>query len=210
MDQPLDLWLVSLYISHVERNTPMQVTSKRHSMVVEFRPHNILTDKFVYTLKFKGESQSMRLMSRKEMIETVNARLDLHGYTVTDFLTEPQAYSPACCWSWQRPECFRSSLKVPLNTISPEKRNGKYFVMYVTMHCTLVLSPRHNTLAGPTSSNGNYNSNLSSFGDNWRGYIVILEDNAHTSKDTERHQITEYQVGKLCNEAVSQLERNRR
>ena len=24
------------------------------------------------------------------MIETVNARLDLHGYTVTDFLTEPQ------------------------------------------------------------------------------------------------------------------------
>ena len=58
----------------------MQVTSKRHSMVVEFRPHNILTDKFVYTLKFKGDAQSMRLMSKKEMIETVNARLDLHGY----------------------------------------------------------------------------------------------------------------------------------
>ena len=76
---------------------PMQVTSKRHSMVVEFRPHSILTDKFVYTLKFKGESQSMRLMSRKEMIETVNARLDLHGYVVTDFLTEPQQYFPACC-----------------------------------------------------------------------------------------------------------------
>ena len=70
----------------------MQVTSKRHSMVVEFRPHNILTDKFVYTLKFKGEAQSMRLMSKKEMVETVNARLDLHGYTVTDFLTEPQEY----------------------------------------------------------------------------------------------------------------------
>ena len=69
----------------------MQVTSKRHSMVVEFRPHAILTD------KFKGESQSMRLMSRKEMIETVNARLDLHGYTVTDFLTEPQQYMPAAC-----------------------------------------------------------------------------------------------------------------
>ena len=75
----------------------MQVTSKRHSMVVEFRPHNILTDKFVYTLKHKGESYSMRLMSKKEMIETVNARLDLHGYTVTDFLTEPQSYMPACC-----------------------------------------------------------------------------------------------------------------
>ncbi len=74
----------------------MQVTSKRHSMVVEFRPHNILTDKFVYTLKFKGDAQSMRLMSKKEMIETVNARLDLN-YEVTDFLTEPQAYFPASC-----------------------------------------------------------------------------------------------------------------
>lgn len=75
----------------------MQVTSKRHSMVVEFRPHTILTDKFVYTLKFKGGAQSMRLMSRKEMNETINARLDLHGYVVTDFLTEPQQYMPACC-----------------------------------------------------------------------------------------------------------------
>ena len=75
----------------------MQVTHKRNSMVVEFRPHNILTDKFVYTLKFKGEAQSMRLMSRRDMIETVNARLDLHGYEVTDFLTEPQSYMPACC-----------------------------------------------------------------------------------------------------------------
>ena len=74
----------------------MQVTSKRHSMVVEFRPHAILTDKFVYTLKFKGETQSMRLMSRRDMIETVNARLDLHGYTVTDFLTSFQQYMAAC------------------------------------------------------------------------------------------------------------------
>ena len=75
----------------------MQVSSKRHSMVVAFRPHSILTDKFVYTLKFKDEVQSMRLMSRKEMCETVNSRLDIHGYTVTDFLTEPQEYYPAAC-----------------------------------------------------------------------------------------------------------------
>ena len=75
----------------------MQLTSKRHSMVVEFRPHAILTDKSVYTLKFKGETQSMRLFTRKEMCETVNARLDLHGYQVTDFLTEPQQYMPASC-----------------------------------------------------------------------------------------------------------------
>ena len=86
------------YNKFIDREIPhMQVTSKRHSMVVEFRPHNILTDKFVYTLKFRGDAQSMRLMSKKEMIETVNARLDLHGYTVTDFLTEPQAYFPASC-----------------------------------------------------------------------------------------------------------------
>ena len=75
----------------------MQVTHKRNSMVVEFRPHATLTDKFVYTLKHKGESYSMRLMSRRDMIETINARLDLHGYEVTDFLTEPQQYFPASC-----------------------------------------------------------------------------------------------------------------
>ena len=76
----------------------MQLTSKRHSMVVEFRPHAILTDKFVYTLKFKGDTQSMRLFTKKEMIETCNSRLDIHGYQVTDFLTEPQQYMPASCW----------------------------------------------------------------------------------------------------------------
>jgi len=85
-----------------QRNTDqMQLTSQGQSraMVVEFRPHAILSDKFVYTLKFMGDemSKSMRLMSRKEMIETVNARLDLN-YEVTDFLTEPSNYSPACCW----------------------------------------------------------------------------------------------------------------
>ncbi len=76
----------------------MQLTSqgKSQAMVVEFRPHNILTDKFVYTLKFMGEAKSMRLMGKKEMIETVNARLDLN-YEVTDFLTEPQQYFPAAC-----------------------------------------------------------------------------------------------------------------
>jgi hypothetical protein len=42
------------------------------------------------------QTKSMRLMSKKEMIETVNARLDLN-YEVTDFLTEPQQYFPACC-----------------------------------------------------------------------------------------------------------------
>ena len=71
----------------------MQLTSKRHSMVVEFRPHNILTDKFVYTLKFKGDTQSMRLFSKKEMIETCNSRLDMTFMVIrmiffTDFLTE--------------------------------------------------------------------------------------------------------------------------
>ena len=39
----------------------------------------------------------MRLFSKKEMIETVNSRLDIHGYEVTDFLTEPQQYFPAAC-----------------------------------------------------------------------------------------------------------------
>ena len=74
----------------------MQLTSNRHSMVVEFRPHAILTDKFVYTLKFKGDAQSMRLFNKREMIETIAARLDI-GYEVTDFLIEPQQYMPASC-----------------------------------------------------------------------------------------------------------------
>ena len=72
----------------------MQLTSK--SMQVEFRPHNIFTDKFVYTLKLKGDVMSMRLMNKREMSETVNARLDI-GYEVTDYLTEPQEYFPAAC-----------------------------------------------------------------------------------------------------------------
>ena len=75
----------------------MQLSSKRLSMVVEFRPHAILTDKFVYTLKFKGEAQSTRLFTKKQMIETVNNRVNECGYTVTDFLTEPSSYSPAVC-----------------------------------------------------------------------------------------------------------------
>ena len=87
----------SVYIKRVKGVHPMQLTSKRHSMVVEFRPHAILTDKFVYTLKFKGDTQSMRLFNKKEMIEACNSRLDIHGYQVTDFLTEPQQYMPACC-----------------------------------------------------------------------------------------------------------------
>ena len=76
----------------------MQLTSKGKSeaMVVEFRPHNILSDKFVYTLKFLGDVKSVRLMNRKEMVETVAARLDI-GYEVTDFLTEPQEYFPVAC-----------------------------------------------------------------------------------------------------------------
>ena len=95
-------WQVLLYFLHFPAPYPsfssvMQLTSKRHSMVVEFRPHSILTDKFVYTLKFKDEVQSMRLFNKKEMVETVNSRLDIHGYTVTDFLTEPQQYMPASC-----------------------------------------------------------------------------------------------------------------
>ena len=87
----------SVYIKRVKQTRQMQLTSKRHSMVVEFRPHAILTDKFVYTLKFKGDTQSMRLFSKKEMIEACNSRLDIHGYEVTDFLTEPQQYMPASC-----------------------------------------------------------------------------------------------------------------
>ena len=84
----------------VKQTKDMQLTSKGQSraMVVEFQPHAILSNKFVYTLKFMGDemTKSMRLMSKKEMIETVNARLDL-GYEVTDFLTETSNYSPACC-----------------------------------------------------------------------------------------------------------------
>ena len=74
----------------------MQITSKRHSMVVEFRPHNILTDKFVYTLKFKDQAMSMRLMTKREKNESIESRLD-KGYEVTDILTEPQAYFPVAC-----------------------------------------------------------------------------------------------------------------
>ena len=80
----------------------MQLTSKDGNMVVDFYPvkfatgeiHNRLMLKVV---TFMGKTQSMRLFNRKEMIEACNSRLDIHGYQVTDFLTEPQQYMPACC-----------------------------------------------------------------------------------------------------------------
>ena len=84
----------TVYIKRVKETHLMQLTAK--SMQVEFRPHNILTDKFVYSLKLKGDVMSQRLMNKREMTETVRARLDI-GYQVTDFLTEPQEYFPACC-----------------------------------------------------------------------------------------------------------------
>ena len=84
----------TVYIKRVKETHLMQLTAK--SMQVEFRPHNILTDKFVYSLKLKGDVMSQRLMNKREMTETINARLDI-GYQVTDFLTEPQEYIPCAC-----------------------------------------------------------------------------------------------------------------
>ena len=130
----------------------MQLTSKGKSqaMVVEFRPHNILTDKFVYTLKFMGESKSMRLMNRKEMIETVAARLDI-GYEVTDFLTEPQQYFPACCW-------FRIS---HIQTSAfPTMPNFTGVFLTVENHgCVYTICTEGELFSAPMMSNGSVNFN---------------------------------------------------
>ena len=71
----------------------MQLTAK--SIVLDYYPikngnSNILPDKFLRILTFRGETQTKRIVSSEIMDSEVIDRVDNYGYNVTDYHTIPQ------------------------------------------------------------------------------------------------------------------------
>ena len=76
-------------------NKLMQITAKKGSMVLDFYPikgwdDNIIPDKFLRILTFRGETQTKRIVSSETMDSEVIDRVDNYGYNVTDYHTIPQ------------------------------------------------------------------------------------------------------------------------
>ena len=75
----------------------MQLTSK--SIVLDYYPikngnNNILPDKFLRILSFKGETQTKRIISESQMNEEILDRVTNYNYNVTDnLLNLPQFHT---------------------------------------------------------------------------------------------------------------------
>ena len=73
----------------------MQISSSKGSMVLDFYPikdwnNNIIPDKFLRILTFRGQTQNKRIVSSAIMDEDVINRVDNYGYKVTNYNTIPQ------------------------------------------------------------------------------------------------------------------------
>ena len=73
----------------------MQLTAKGGSMLLDFYPikrwdNNIVPDKFLRILTFRGETQTKRIVSGEIMNSEVIDRVENYGYNVTDYHTIPQ------------------------------------------------------------------------------------------------------------------------
>ena len=73
----------------------MQISAKGGSMVLDFYPikdwnNNIIPDKFLRILTFRGQTQNKRIVSSAIMDDDVINRVDNYGYKVTDYNTIPQ------------------------------------------------------------------------------------------------------------------------
>ena len=73
-------------------------------MVVDFYPvkyadGTISNRHILKILTFMGQSQSMRYITKKDMQNEVDSRVEGYGYQVTDLHTEPQLFNSglACC-----------------------------------------------------------------------------------------------------------------
>ena len=79
----------------------MELTSKDGNMIVDFYPikdwnNNILPDKYLRILTFRGETQNKRYISEAQLDNEVKDRVDSFGYKITDNLdTLPQYYQPS-------------------------------------------------------------------------------------------------------------------
>ena len=73
----------------------MQISAKGGSMVLDFYPikdwnDNIIPDKFLRILTFRGQTQNKRIVTSTIMDDDVINRVDNYGYKVTDYNTIPQ------------------------------------------------------------------------------------------------------------------------
>ena len=73
----------------------MQIQAKGGSMVLDFYPikdwsNNIIPDKFLRILTFRGQTQNKRIVTSAIMDEDVINRVDNYGYKVTNYNTIPQ------------------------------------------------------------------------------------------------------------------------
>ncbi len=88
-----------MYCIHKFKNGSMQLTSRKHSMVIDIHPHvNFPGSKYVWKLTFRGEEQTQKVINHKEMIECIRARIDL-GYEVTDYHSVPVNANLCMCWT---------------------------------------------------------------------------------------------------------------
>lgn len=67
------------------------------AMQVDFYPAAGLTDKFVQVTSFDGAEMSERLISKREMRNQADERINTYGYNVTKFHTSPRVKLMVCC-----------------------------------------------------------------------------------------------------------------
>lgn len=78
----------------------MRLKSTDGTMIVDFYPikgfdGNIIPDHFLKVLAWQGiEVQSKKVVSKKEMIDSVNERVHGYNYNVIDFNVLPQFANP--------------------------------------------------------------------------------------------------------------------
>ena len=66
----------------------MQITSKGDTIVLDYYPiktwsNNIIPDKYLRILTFKGQTQTKRIVSTQQLDEEVRDRVDNFSYSIT-------------------------------------------------------------------------------------------------------------------------------
>ena len=78
-----------------------QITAKGGSVVLDYYPlkdwnNNILPDKYLRILSFRGETQNKRYINEAQLDSEVKDRVDNFSYKITDNLDNlPQYYQPS-------------------------------------------------------------------------------------------------------------------
>ena len=78
-----------------------QITAKGGTIVLDYYPlkdwdNNILPDKYLRILTFKGETQNKRYISERQLDIEVKDRVDNFSYRITDNLDNlPQYFQPS-------------------------------------------------------------------------------------------------------------------